>query len=198
MYARCRICAKTWNISISQKIPKQGYICPWCENSMRRVIERPDYRSQTKIHVLKVWKQDQVKERPASVQVDLLRTDQNGTTTVVDSQILKKENQWSYTWENLSSQVSWSVVETEVPSGYTVSTSREGNTVVLTNTKTADSEDKSESTDKTGTSGENGGNSSQKLPQTGQLWWPVPLLMLAGVICLLVGKQLRKSMEEKK
>lgn len=154
--------------------------------------------SQTKIHVLKVWKQDQVKERPASVQVDLLRTDQNGTTTVVDSQILKKENQWSYTWENLSSQVSWSVVETEVPSGYTVSTSREGNTVVLTNTKTADSEDKSESTDKTGTSGENGGNSSQKLPQTGQLWWPVPLLMLAGVICLLAGKQLRKSMEEKK
>ena len=154
--------------------------------------------SQTKIHVLKVWKQDQVKERPASVQVDLLRTDQNGTTTVADSQILKKENQWSYTWENLSSQVSWSVVETEVPSGYTVSTSREGNTVVLTNTKTADSEDKSESTDKTGTSGENGGNSSQKLPQTGQLRWPVPLLMLAGVICLLVGKQLRKSMEEKK
>ena len=54
--------------------------------------------SQTKIHVLKVWKQDQVKERPASVQVDLLRTDQNGTTTVADSQILKKENQWSYTW----------------------------------------------------------------------------------------------------
>lgn len=49
--------------------------------------------SQTKIHVLKVWKQDQVKERPASVQVDLLRTDQNGTTTVADSQILKKENQ---------------------------------------------------------------------------------------------------------
>ena len=22
--------------SISQKIPKQGYICPWCENSMRQ------------------------------------------------------------------------------------------------------------------------------------------------------------------
>ena len=36
MYARCQICAKAWNISISQKIPKQGYICPWCENSMRQ------------------------------------------------------------------------------------------------------------------------------------------------------------------
>lgn len=152
---------------------------------------------QTKIHVLKVWKQDQVKDRPASVQVDLLRTDQDGTT-VVDSQVLKKENQWSYTWENLPSQVSWSVVETEVPSGYTVSTSREGNTVVLTNTKTADSEDKPESPDKTGTSGENGGNSSQKLPQTGQLWWPIPLLMLAGVICLLAGKKTQNSKDEKK
>ena len=29
MYAKCRMCAKTWNISLLQKIPKQGYICPW-------------------------------------------------------------------------------------------------------------------------------------------------------------------------
>ena len=67
-----------------------------------------------------------------------------------------------------------------------------------TNTKTADSEDKSESTDKTGTSGENGGNSSVKLPTDRTALVAVPLLMLAGVICLLVGKQPRKSMEEKK
>ena len=89
------------------------------------------------------------------------------------------------------------MVETEVPSGYTVSTSREGNTVVLTNTKTADSEDKPEAPDKTGTSGENGGNSSQKLPQTGQLWWPVLVLLFAGAICLLVGRILRDRKEEK-
>ena len=165
------------------------------------LIALPDASQKDTLHIRVNLKYDEEKmdnTEASQTKIHVLRTDQNGTTTVVDSQILKKENQWSYTWENLSSQVSWSVVETEVPSGYTVSTSREGNTVVLTNTKTADSEDKSESTDKTGTSGENGGNSSQKLPQTGQLWWPVPLLMLAGVICLLVGKQLRKSMEEKK
>ena len=68
---------------------------------------------------------------------------------------------------------------------------------MLTNTKTADSEDNSESTDKTGTSGENGGNSSQKLPQTGQLWWPVLVLLFAGAICLLVGRVLRDRKEEK-
>lgn len=29
---------------------------------------------------------------------------------------------------------------------------------------------------------------TQKLPQTGQLWWPVPLLLLAAVICLLLRR----------
>ena len=140
--------------------------------------------------MLKVWKQDREENRPASVQVELLRTDSKGKTTVVDRQILNSENQWSYTWEDLSSQVRWSVTEQKVPSGYTVSTSRQGNTVVLTNTAKEQGE--------SGDSGNNSGNTGQKLPQTGQLWWPVPLLMLAGVMCLLAGKVLRRSGDEKK
>ncbi len=31
----------------------------------------------------------------------------------------------------------------------------------------------------------------EKLPQTGQLWWPVPLLALAGLFSIVVGVQLR-------
>lgn len=83
--------------------------------------EKPE-GSRTRVHVLKVWKQDREENRPASVQVELLRTDSKGKTTVVDRQILNSENQWSYTWEDLSSQVRWSVTEQKVPSGYTVST----------------------------------------------------------------------------
>ena len=146
--------------------------------------------SRTKIHVLKVWKQDREENRPASVQVELLQTDSKGKTTVVDRQILNPENQWSYTWEDLSSRASWSVTEQKVPSGYTVSTSQQGSTVVLTNT--------AEETGGSGDGGNNPGNTGQKLPQTGQLWWPVPLLMLAGVMCLLAGKVLRRSGDEKK
>ena len=151
--------------------------------------EKPE-DSRTRVHVLKVWKQDREENRPASVQVELLRTDSKGKTTVVDRQILNSENQWSYTWEDLSSQVRWSVTEQKVPSGYTVSTSRQGNTVVLTNTAKEQGE--------SGDSGNNSGNAGQKLPQTGQLWWPVPLLMLAGVMCLLAGKVLRRSGDKKK
>ena len=148
--------------------------------------EKPE-GSSARIHVLKVWKQDREENRPASVQVELLRTDSKGKTTVVDRQILNPENQWSYTWEDLSSQASWSVTEQKVPSGYTVSTSQQGSTVVLTNTA-----------EEPGEPGGDDGTPSQKLPQTGQLWWPVPLLMLAGVMCLLAGKALRRYGDEKK
>ncbi len=27
--------------------------------------------------------------------------------------------------------------------------------------------------------------SDSKLPQTGQLWWPVPVLAIAGIVCVL-------------
>ena len=154
-----------------------------------------------------MWKQDQEKERPDSIVVELLQTDVEGNTTVVDRQTLTKENQWSYTWKNLSTLMRWSVSEAEVPNGYTVAVTREGDTVVLTNTAkksgNPDGEANPPSKKPTGKTTDKTVNkttdkTSDKLPQTGQLWWPVPLLMLAGVICLLVGKQLRKSMEEKK
>lgn len=52
MYARCRICAKTWNISISQKIPKQGYICPWVREFNEAEYEKY-YRAKKKAKMRK-------------------------------------------------------------------------------------------------------------------------------------------------
>ena len=157
---------------------------------------------KTKVHVLKVWKQDQEKDRPDSIEVDLLQTDAEGKTKVVDRQTLTKENQWSYTWENLSAQMRWSVSEAEVPKGYTVAVSREGNTVVLTNTAKKPGKLNGETnppskkpTDKT--TNKTTDKTSDKLPQTGQLWWPVLVLLFAGAICLLVGRVLRDRKEEK-
>lgn len=145
-----------------------------------------------------MWKQDQEKERPDSIVVELLQTDVEGNTTVVDRQTLTKENQWSYTWKNLSTVMRWSVSEAEVPKGYTVAVAREGNTVVLTNTAKKPGNPDGEvnppskkPTDKTTD------KTSDKLPQTGQLWWPVLVLLFAGAICLLVGRVLRDRKEEK-
>lgn len=159
---------------------------------------KPGNPEETKIHVLKVWKQDQEKERPDSIVVELLQTDVKGNTTVADRQTLAKENQWSYTWKNLSTLMRWSVSEADVPNGYTVAVTREGNTVVLTNTAKKSGNPDGEvnppskkPTDKTTD------KTSDKLPQTGQLWWPVLVLLFAGVICLLVGRVLRDRKEEK-
>lgn len=159
---------------------------------------KPGNPEETKIHVLKVWKQDQEKERPDSIVVELLQTDVKGNTTVADRQTLTKENQWSYTWKNLSTLMRWSVSEADVPNGYTVAVTREGNTVVLTNTAKKSGNPDGEvnppskkPTDKTTD------KTSDKLPQTGQLWWPVLVLLFAGAICLLVGRVLRDRKEEK-
>lgn len=155
---------------------------------------------------MKVWKQDQEKERPDSIVVELLQTDVEGNTTVADRQILTKENQWSYTWKNLSTLMRWSVSEAEVPNGYTVAVTREGNTVVLTNTAKKPGKSDGEvnppskkPTDKTTNKTVNKitDKTSDKLPQTGQLWWPVLVLLFAGAICLLVGRVLRDRKEEK-
>ena len=159
---------------------------------------KPEEKEETKIHVLKVWKQDQEKERPDSIVVELLQTDVEGNTTVVDRQTLTKENQWSYTWKNLSAQMRWSVSEAEVPKGYTVAVTREGNTVVLTNTaKKPGKLDGEVNPPSKRTTGKTTDKTSDKLPQTGQLWWPVLVLLFAGAICLLVGRVLRDRKEEK-
>ncbi len=168
--------------------------------------EEPEEPEETKIHVLKVWKQDQEKERPDSIVVELLQTDVEGNTTVADRQTLTKENQWSYTWKNLSTLMRWSVSEADVPNGYTVAVTREGNTVVLTNTAKKPGKSDGEvnppskkPTDKTTdkTVNKTTDKTSDKLPQTGQLWWPVLVLLFAGAICLLVGRVLRDRKEEK-
>lgn len=159
---------------------------------------KPEEKEETKIHVLKVWKQDQEEERPESIVVELLQMDVEGNTTVVDRQTLTKENQWSYTWKNLSAQMRWSVSEAEVPKGYTVAVTREGNTVVLTNTaKKPGKLDGEVNPPSKRTTGKTTDKTSDKLPQTGQLWWPVLVLLFAGAICLLAGRVLRDRKEEK-
>lgn len=152
-----------------------------------------DTQGYNKLQVVKVWKQDDKKNRPDAIQVELLQTDAKGNTTIADRQTLDEDNQWSYTWEKLSAKAHWSVTEAQVPSGYTESTQREGDTVVLTNTAKKAAQTRQEDTAPGQTK-----ELSKKLPQTGQRWWPIPLLLLAGICCLLSGRALRQSAQEKK
>lgn len=128
----------------------------------------------SRIHVLKVWKKDNKKSRPKSIEVCLLRSD----GIVVDKVILNSDNQWSTTWEHLSTSYTYRVMETSVPSGYKESCSREKDTIVLTNT--GNFTDKIEKKD-------------EVLPNSGQLWWPVPVLLFVGLVLFGLGRHLKNE-----
>ena len=150
--------------------------------------------------VLKVWK-DGEEDRPASIQVQLLRNGQ-----VYDTVELNAANNWRHQWSGLDAGYTWQVVEKEVPEGYTVSVSQEGITFVVTNTETTEippEETPGEPTpggpDEPGP-GEPGQEipdqptpAGSKLPQTGALWWPVPLLAIGGAVLVALGWARRRS-----
>lgn len=128
----------------------------------------------SRIHVLKVWKKDNEKSRPKSIEVCLLRSD----GIVVDKVILNSDNQWTYTWDNLSTLYTYRVMETSVPSGYKESCTREKDTIVLTNTGS----DKYRVEKK-----------DEVLPNSGQLWWPVPVLLFVGLVLFGLGRHFKNE-----
>lgn len=128
----------------------------------------------SRIHVLKVWKRDSKKFRPKSIEVCLLRSD----GIVVDRVVLNSDNQWSTTWDNLSTLYTYRVMETSVPSGYKESCTREKDTIILTNTGNyTDKVDKKD----------------EELPNSGQLWWPVPVLLFVGLVLFGLGRYLKNE-----
>jgi LPXTG-motif cell wall-anchored protein len=133
------------------------------------------------LSVLKVWKDDgKEAQRPAQVTITLYGDDEE-----FDTVTLSADNNWSYTWQGLSESVRWHVAETDVPEGYTVTTVQDGTTFVVTNTYAE--ETPAPSTTPTPTT-----TATPKLPQTGQLWWPITLLAMCGLVVILLGLGLRK------
>ncbi len=126
--------------------------------------------------VLKVWKDEgHEAERPRAVTVQLLRDG-----VVYDTATLSARNNWRCTWEDLDAAYRWIVVE-EAPGGYTVTITREGVTFVVTNTWGGPGIPVNP------TPGPDG------LPQTGQTWWPVPLLIAVGLLLVVMGLLRRRG-----
>jgi hypothetical protein len=138
-------------------------------------IQAIDLPEEETVQVVKLW-DDTGKEdsRPDSVEVELL---QDGT--VVDTQTLSQDNNWRFTWNQLDADSSWTVVEKNVPTGYTVTLDKSNDTYTLTNkADTTTSEDPKNPEDT---------STGKKLPQTGLNWLPPLTLFLAGTILVIVG-----------
>jgi len=116
--------------------------------------------------VLKVWKDDgHSEERPAEVQAVLLCDGE-----VYEIVTLNEAGGWKHQWTGLDGTKEWTVEEYTVLEKYTSSVAQDGDLFVITNTYT-------------------------EIPQTGQLWWPVPMLLAAGMGLILVGLLRRRGMD---
>ena len=86
---------------------------------------------------------------------------------VFDTVKLSDANNWRYQWDGLDSSLNWNVVEINIPLKYKATYSVTGNDFTITNT--------------------------DQLVQTGQLDWPIPVLIFAGVLLLGAGVVLKIS-----
>lgn len=130
--------------------------------------------TNTSIKVQKVWKDSgNENKRPSSIRVQLYKDGQ-----IYDSITLSEENNWQHIWENCSTKSNYTLVEQKLDS-YTVQVSKEGITYLITNTY------------KTVTPSV----PNKNIPFTGQLWWPVLILITLGLFFILIGLIRRKQNE---
>lgn len=120
---------------------------------------------KTYIAAKKLWEGN---KKPDSISVSLVKDGKK-----VETVSLNAKNKWSYKWENLDKNHAWHVIENDVPDGYEVKYSTSKNTVTITN--------KSTTPDKPTTT------KPDQLTQTGQLNWPIPILLIAGMLLILLG-----------
>lgn len=129
--------------------------------------------------VIKLWKDTcHPEKRPQSITVQLYCDG----VAYGEAVTLPENGHWSHTWQDLEVNHTWTLEESAV-SGYKPDVSAEGTTFVITNTHTHP--DTSTTPTKPG-----------KLPQTGQLWWPVPVLLCAGLLCLVIGILHRRGQQD--
>ena len=147
--------------------------------------------------VKKTWTDDSESIRPKSVTAVLTKNGEEFRTVE-----LNEENNWQYKWENLSSEYKWKVIEKDVPENYTVTytendiktgvNSDPDKEFIINNTyseppTTIQTQQVSASTQP----------APEKLPQTGQLWWPVPVMSAVGLVTFSAGWKLNSCKRKK-
>lgn len=81
--------------------------------------------------------------------------------TVLETAVLHEQNDWQVTYTNLPESDGYSIQEVNVPQGFTATYSQDGYIFTVTNTPS--------------------------LAQTGQLVWPIPVLVVAGIALMMIG-----------
>ena len=101
-------------------------------NAKGEALPPVDPDEKVELKVLKLWRGDEGRtDRPKSIEVEIFHDGISHKTV-----ILSEENHWAYSWSAMDDGSSWTVVERNVPQGYTVTVEERISTFVLTNTWT--------------------------------------------------------------
>lgn len=206
-------------LAVAQTLEKDGYIyqaMPYFITIPGKSINgKPQYNvkttakyekttvtdDKTDYKVVKIWSdKNHEKIRPKSITVQLLCDGK-----VSQEVRLSKENNWQYTWKDLSSKNQWEVVEKKETTDYFVSISKQETSFIIQNTywddeyyKDTTTEKKNKKTEETKetTDKKTQTDTTEKLPQTGQLWWPLPFLAAGGILCIGIGLIKKRDNDE--
>lgn len=136
----------------------EGYISSVMESAGTFVIKNTIIPEDKDVKVMKIWKdENHEEERAEKIEAELL-----GNGVVYDTVVLNEENGWQYEWKGLDGTIEWTVREKTVLNKYKSNVVIDRGVFVITNTYTV-------------------------IPQTGQLWWPVPVLISIGLVMLCLG-----------
>ena len=117
----------------------------------------------TAITIKKIWNTDASAKATDHVTVQLLRDG-----VVVQTATLSEQNDWQVTYTDMPQSDAYSIVEENIPKGFTATYAKSGYVFTVTNTAS--------------------------LAQTGQVIWPIPVLAITGLCLIAVGTiVLRKS-----
>ena len=125
------------------------------------------------LRVTKLWKGDDEKNRPESIEVEIFY---KGTSYEVVK--LSDDNNWTYSWKAKNDVSNWKVVERNIPSGYMMTVDEKETSFVITNTLDRDP------------------NEGPERPQTGDtsnvmLWFI--LMMISGTMFIILGITRKRS-----
>lgn len=169
---------------------------------MVKAEKKPDLPNPDPIRrkALKVWAGEaHENKRPQEVTVQLLCDGE-----IYDTQTLNAQNNWGFEWTDLEADHEWSLTEKEINS-YRVSIVQRGITFVVTNTydegivlptptpEETPEPDPTFTPSPTKTPRPTPTMNPSVLPQTGQMWWPVPVLIAGGLLLIILGLVRRGS-----
>lgn len=145
--------------------------------------------AETGLDIRKIWEDEDSSERPESITVDIMQDDM-----LYDSVTLNEHNNWRADMRGLPGGHKYTIAESQVPEDYYVYLDPSGEEQILVNTSMELADDKPGKTpDSTPDKPGSNSDSRRHLPKTGQLWWPVLMLISFGLFFILTSMILKRK-----